>query len=58
MTISVAFDLLDSSNWHRFENEVRTKLVDVAGWKRAAAMAYLSGLGSVMKVAEQFGMML
>lgn len=58
MTISVAFDLLDSSNWHRYQNEVRRKLKDVSRWKRAAAMAYLSGLGGVMKFAEQYGMML
>lgn len=56
MTISVAFDLLDSSNWKRFEHEARIKLQSTAGWKRAAAMAYLSGAGAWMNLMEMLGM--
>jgi len=58
MTISVAFDLLDSSNWSRFTRETRTKLATSHPAKRAAVMAYLSGLGAWMDVLERFGMML
>ena len=45
VTISVAFDTLNSSNWSRFMNEVRQNLKARNPVKRVAALTYLSALG-------------
>ncbi len=52
ITISVAFDLLDDSNWSRFLNEVRAKLSESNPVRRAATLAYLSLLGVAMTLSE------
>jgi hypothetical protein len=48
ITISVAFDLLDDTNWGRFMNEVGMKLRRGSAVKRAASLAYLTLLGAGM----------
>jgi hypothetical protein len=52
MTISVAFDRLDASNWGRFRSEVAMMLRHSKTWKKAAAAAYLSLLGGVLSLIE------
>ena len=52
VTISVAFDLLNDSNWGRFRNEVRMLLRDSRPAKRVAADLYLRALGGMLSVEE------
>ena len=52
MTISVAFDRLDASNWKRFRNEVRAKFRTAPAAKRLLADAYLVLLGGALSLKE------
>lgn len=53
LTISIAFDLLDASNWSRFRGEVRSMLRNARAEKRVAADLYLRGLGLLLSVTER-----
>lgn len=58
VTISVAFDVLNGSNWARFEGEVANMLRDSRPWKRMAASVYLSAAGGLLGLAESLGLMI
>lgn len=53
VTISVAIDMLNASNWLRFRNEVRALLKHSRREKRLAADVYLRALGSLLSVQEE-----
>ncbi len=57
-TISVALDCLNSSNWHRFRQEVNINLSKSKPLKAKAAQAYLSVLGNVFSASESMGIKL
>jgi histone arginine demethylase JMJD6 len=52
LTLSVAFDLLDDTNWSRFLGEVRDKFRTANPLKRSALLLYLRMLGPVLNAAE------
>jgi histone arginine demethylase JMJD6 len=52
LTLSVAFDLLDDTNWSRFLGEVRGKFATANAVKRSTLLLYLRMLGRVMTAAE------
>ena len=54
-TISVAFDLLNSSNWNQFINEVGIMMNRQRPVKAKFAKAYLGVLGKALTVAEKAG---
>ena len=53
VTISVAFDLLNDSNWGRFRNEVRYLLKHASPAKQLAADLYLRALGRLLSLEER-----
>lgn len=55
VTISVAFDLLNASNWQRFEAEVRGMMRPTNPFKRALINAYLGCVGGLLSVGERVG---
>ncbi len=52
LTISVAYDLLDRTNWGRFKNEVRTGLATANRGRRAAVLAYVTVVGVLLSMFE------
>lgn len=53
LTISVALDLLDDSNWARFRNEVRMMMKTARREKQIAADLYLRVLGTILSLYER-----
>ncbi len=54
-TISIAMDVLNSSNWSRFKNEVNI-MMKQKPMKAKVAQAYLTVLGGVLSVTEKMGL--
>lgn len=54
-TISVALDVLNTSNWSRFVNEVDIMISRHKPLKSKLAVAYLKVLGPLMALAEKMG---
>lgn len=53
LTISVAFDMLEESNWSRFRNEVQAMMKTARREKRVAADLYLRALGPLLSLRER-----
>ncbi|MET0284185.1 MAG: cupin-like domain-containing protein [Polyangiales bacterium] len=53
LTISVAFDMLEHTNWERFRAEVWTMMKNARSAKRLAADVYLRTLGVVLSLEER-----